>query len=104
MSGESNGERGVEEWMEEAADLLATLIGKRVAGVALSPDSVELVFDDCTVLGVKGGPEALVEVDTLNDFECGCLRRCIEAYGIAREETQECMEKCLEGGGGGQKL
>ncbi len=83
------------DWVDEALEALSAFIGKRVAGVAVSPGAVELIFEDCSVLSISESSGALLGVDRLREDECRCLRKCLEAHGIAREETQECMDECL---------
>ena len=99
-----DGERGFEEWVDRTVEAMSTLIGKRVAGVAVSPGLVELVFDDCDVLSIRLGAAEAIEVYRLSEGECRCLRKCLEAHGLATEATQKCMDECLEevyGGEGG---
>ncbi len=97
MGGE-NGDsgNGLGGWMEELAEGLTGLIGKRVAGIAATPYSVDVVFDDCTTLTIHMEPQTAISLDELDEDECRCLKKCIGRHGLASEETQDCMDECIE--------
>ncbi|GBF09144.1 hypothetical protein apy_08690 [Aeropyrum pernix] len=97
MGSGDNGRESLEEALERTIEELSLLIGKKLVGVALSTYALELVFEDCRVVAVSpspGIPE--LRVSSLEEGECRCLKECLEKHGIGREETQDCMDACIE--------
>ena len=81
--------------LEAAVESIAGLIGRRLVGVGLIEDIVELIYDDCSVVRFsvsRGG----LEIGELEPGECACLRNCMERHELGSEEMGDCMENCLE--------
>ena len=93
MAEDSNGGWG----LEDLADELTELIGKRVVGVALAGSTLEIVFDDCTTLALHaGGSQTELAIDRLGSGECRCLKQCLEKHDIGSLDIQDCMDSCVE--------
>ena len=86
---------GAQGDFEAVIEAIASLIGRRLVGVGLIEDVVELIYDDCSVVRFsvhRGG----VEIGELDPGECSCLRNCMERHELGSDEMGECMENCLE--------